>query len=354
MSEEENPVPEWKKVQAELEAKSKDELERIKLAREINSSGRSGEFWKNQVVVDIAKGVVITVIGGSVALASGWFTGYWQRQYAAQERERNEKSANAIEEKKSFLRYWELCAVEKDPARQVDMACDLLDLMEGMDRITVASAQRVFGVLCKERGKRAVAQAKSDQLLSNVSSKDSTRASELAAFADSLDWMSRQASSSKAQEKKFAAELARAKRQLDSLKQRSPALALAFDAAGESGSAASSYSAASIVARESVPNPSRTISSVSWFKEGYFLRFGDHRILLQYLDKSLGAQIQICKTRDSGSCKDPLKNKEWIGLGKPLQFSDGGKQYRINLEAIDHAGKNPFTLAAYITFETLN
>ena len=87
----------------------------------------------------------------------------------------------------------------------------------------------------------------------------------------------------------------------------------------------------------------------SWFKEGYFLQFDDIRILLQYLDKDIGIEVQVCNTTSSDICKQPLKNKAWIKKDKPLVFSVENKEYKIELNNIDHAGKNPFTLAAYIT-----
>ncbi len=92
-------------------------------------------------------------------------------------------------------------------------------------------------------------------------------------------------------------------------------------------------------------------SSIQWFKEGYFLQFGEFRVLLQYLDKNLGIQVQVCKTSDSGKCEKPILNQKWIKYKEPIQFTDEGDTYQINLEDINHAGKNPFKLAAYITFE---
>lgn len=94
-------------------------------------------------------------------------------------------------------------------------------------------------------------------------------------------------------------------------------------------------------------------SPIQWFKEGYFLQFGEFRVLLQYLDKNLGIQVQVCKTTESDSCKKPILDKKWIKYKEPIQFTDEGNTYQINLEDINHAGKNPFKQAAYITFEKL-
>lgn len=87
---------------------------------------------------------------------------------------------------------------------------------------------------------------------------------------------------------------------------------------------------------------------VSWFKTGYFLQFGEMRVLLQYLDKSLGIQVQICETTSSAPCDNPLKTKTWISYDTPLTVTVANKKYKIALKAIDHAGYNPFNLAAFI------
>jgi hypothetical protein len=86
----------------------------------------------------------------------------------------------------------------------------------------------------------------------------------------------------------------------------------------------------------------------SWFKDGYFLQFDDMRVLLQYLDKRLGIQVQVCQTTSSGPCANEIKTKQWISYDAPLTVPVGNNVYRITLQTIDHAGANPFTLAAYI------
>ena len=72
------------------------------------------------------------------------------------------------------------------------------------------------------------------------------------------------------------------------------------------------------------------------------------RVLLQYEDKHIGIQVQICETTSSGSCDNPIKTKQWISYDNPLTVTVGGEVYKISLETIDHAGANPFKLAAYI------
>jgi len=87
---------------------------------------------------------------------------------------------------------------------------------------------------------------------------------------------------------------------------------------------------------------------VLWFKENYFLQFEDMRVLLQELDKKNGrVQIQICHTTVKCASENLITTK-WIYYDKPLTVSVGDNNYKISLKAIDHAGHNPFKLAAYI------
>jgi hypothetical protein len=94
--------------------------------------------------------------------------------------------------------------------------------------------------------------------------------------------------------------------------------------------------------------------NTAWFKEGYFVLFSNYRILCQYLNKKDGIQVSVCNTATQADCKTTIITQAWIKYDEALLFTDGGNTYRISLDAIDHAGKNPFTLAAYITFEKLN
>jgi hypothetical protein len=108
-----------------------------------------------------------------------------------------------------------------------------------------------------------------------------------------------------------------------------------------------------IEAQQSATTTRGEKSKLTWFKEGYFLQFENFRITLQYLDKNVGIQVGICVTKNGSDCEKEILTKKWVKFNSPLEFKEDGKVYRINLEAIDHAGKNPFTLAAYITFESI-
>lgn len=87
-----------------------------------------------------------------------------------------------------------------------------------------------------------------------------------------------------------------------------------------------------------------------WFKIGYYLQYENMRILLQDLDKKKGIQIQICQTTGSELCKaeNSIITGQWISFDEPLTIMIDNSTYKISLKTIDHAGNNPFKLAAYV------
>ncbi|MBL4706124.1 MAG: hypothetical protein JKY54_16480 [Flavobacteriales bacterium] len=89
---------------------------------------------------------------------------------------------------------------------------------------------------------------------------------------------------------------------------------------------------------------------VRWFKEGYFLQFGDIRVTLKSLyenDQMILVRVRNINSKDS--CEDVLDIKKLIRYNKPLTFSSCSRDYMISLKKIGKAGKNPFNSAAYIT-----
>lgn len=89
---------------------------------------------------------------------------------------------------------------------------------------------------------------------------------------------------------------------------------------------------------------------ISWFKVGYYLQYDNVRILLQDLDKKKGIEIRMCKTIGNEICTDDnaLVNYKWIPFNAPFSINIDGSRYQVSLQTIDHAGNNPFKLAAYI------
>lgn len=100
-------------------------------------------------------------------------------------------------------------------------------------------------------------------------------------------------------------------------------------------------------------DPTQHAPDVQWFKEGYYLLFKSLKITLLKLNESSGTiAVQICKVQnDPQVCSVVITDSQILSLGSSFDFSAEGKQYRLSLVAIDRAGRNPFTKAAYITLE---
>jgi MinD-like ATPase involved in chromosome partitioning or flagellar assembly len=91
----------------------------------------------------------------------------------------------------------------------------------------------------------------------------------------------------------------------------------------------------------------------AWFKEGYFLQFEDIRISLKVLDKKTESiTVEICNTTTDLYCR-PLVKEKTISKGESFTFSKGKYKYVLTLNRIGAAGRNPFTKAAYISFEVI-
>ncbi|ACU61731.1 hypothetical protein Cpin_4282 [Chitinophaga pinensis DSM 2588] len=86
------------------------------------------------------------------------------------------------------------------------------------------------------------------------------------------------------------------------------------------------------------------------------MQFDQFRITLIDLNRNSGIRVKIGKTQSddpTDHCQESVVQDDYIKYNEPLLFSDRTHDYKVNLVAIDHAGKNPFKLAAYINLETL-
>jgi len=323
----------------ELLKMSAEELAHIKAAKEVHALERPVSLGLGRFVGEKVSGLLLVAL-------TVWGT-LWANSKLEQVKTRN---ADLLVERTAWRQRLAGCKAVTDQGVRQSCACDLLIDSIPFDAGDAATKRMGVETMCAGEQQRAASGA---QLAEQTQTKAVTDAKPL---FDHIDTINSQLARAKEPEEiiRLRAQLEQDTLRRNALIATEPDLKRAVVSITNIHDAVVQVSTAASAIQPNIGPKGGQRSQVLSVKEGYFLRFGDHRILLQYLDKSLGAQIQICKTRDSGSCRDPLKNKEWIGLGKPLQFSDGGKQYRINLEAIDHAGKNPFTLAAYITFETLN
>ena len=63
--------------------------------------------------------------------------------------------------------------------------------------------------------------------------------------------------------------------------------------------------------------------------------------------------VSVCETGEPGKCKTMLEKGMQVNLDKPVAFTSSKNHFRfiLRLDRIGRAGENPFTRAAYITFE---
>jgi len=95
-----------------------------------------------------------------------------------------------------------------------------------------------------------------------------------------------------------------------------------------------------------------TFYPVQWFKKGYAIQVGHIYFTLLELDKRQQTiRVKACYTNTPFSCEQPLETPGYLDIRTPLLFNYGDKQYELSLKSINHAGKNPFTLAAYVVLK---
>ncbi|WP_439697035.1 hypothetical protein ACFGVS_00735 [Mucilaginibacter sp. AW1-7] len=95
-----------------------------------------------------------------------------------------------------------------------------------------------------------------------------------------------------------------------------------------------------------------TFYRVQWFKKGYAIQVGHIYFTLLDLDRRQQTiRVKACYTNTPFSCEHPLETSGELDIRTPLLFSYGDKQYELSLKSINHAGKNPFTLAAYVALK---
>lgn len=328
----------------DLLGKEKSELDKIKTAIEIHQAADKHAFEKHKFRTENLRFLGIALMTSLISLGASYLIETFKQ-----------KNANIAEVKKEFKEL-KFIFHNAHVQKQHELACELAEFDNSINDSTINKGKRKFSEICQ-----------SAQDIKESSSKiaevDTTSASAKSTIA-SLDAIDRELQVLKQKEKsatgteqvKIKKEITKVNERINTLVKEDPLLKSAIASSENIEHNIRQIESASQALAEPKDQAARSGSKspVKWFKEDYFLQFGSYRILLTKLDKSSGIQVQVCKTNGSEDCKDPLLSNTWVRYDSPLQFSDNGKDYRINLVAIDHAGKNPFTLAAYITFETLD
>ncbi len=329
----------------DLLKKDKAELDKIKTALEIYQSEDKYAFEKNKFRTENLRFFIIAILTAVISLGSSYLIESFRQNNTSKENVKKE----FIDLKKSYL-------TEKDKNKQNELACALAEFDNSVNDKVIENALKDFKIICK-----SVSDIQNEtQIIANTDT-SSTVVKEALAKIDNYEKQlqsltQQQKSGTAADQPKITQQIQELNNNINKVTVSVPSIKLAVQSTEKIEENVKQIETANSVI--SIPQNSfeknSTKSSVAWFKEGYFLQFGEYRVLLQYLDKKLGIQVEICKTNDYSSCQAPIRTKAWVKYNSPLEFSDNGKSYKVNLEAIDPAGKNPFKLAAYITFETID
>lgn len=326
----------------DLLKKEKEELDKIKTALDIYQSEDKYAFERKKFRTENLRFFAIAIMTAVISLGSSYFI----ESFKQKNTNREDVKREFTDLKKSYL--------TADKEKQNDIACALAGFDNSIADNSIETARKNFVKICNssvEIQTQTLAISNTDTTSTEVK----TALNQLDHFDKQLQDLKQQTRIASAFEKnKIIQEIAIVNKKVDQVVNETPAIRSAVKSTETIEQNVKNIDAVDYSIKQQVAGGTGQKSEVTWFKEGYFLQFGDYRVLLLYLDKQLGIQVEVCKTKSTDACPNPILTKVWIRFDKPLEFSDNGNHCRINLEAIDHAGKNPFKLAAYVTFENLN
>lgn len=321
----------------ELRKKDKAELETMKLALDIYQAEDKFNFERRKFRTENLRYILIAVMTSVISLGSSYIIEYFKKGNT----ERADAKKEFVDLKKQYL-------LEKDKNKQIELACALAGFDDAFNDTSIEVAKRQYDNICKSAH---IIEQEGDKVAKAAEQAGDIK--EVAAQVDGLEQIKQNLTAQQSNapaSPEVSQRIVQVSKQIDSLVRQHPALATV----GKSTEAIERQTRKIETAKQSISNNTSNFAKgdIVWFKTGYFLHFGEYRVLLQYLDPKLGIQVEVCKTAGSGRCESPLLTKAWVRFDAPLQFSDNGRTYRISLEAIDYAGSNPFKKAAYVTFDT--
>jgi hypothetical protein len=136
------------------------------------------------------------------------------------------------------------------------------------------------------------------------------------------------------------------KAEYDNLVSTSPKLKNTFDKTDSLGI----KTQAQIRAVEPVAAENVEATPIYWFKEGNFLIcFDELKVLLHSIDpvsKTIKFSAYRFDKSNPQSNENIIEKDLTVSLGSTIKL---GEKYTLKLVSIDHAGRNPFTMAAYVT-----
>jgi hypothetical protein len=147
---------------------------------------------------------------------------------------------------------------------------------------------------------------------------------------------------------KIVANLKILKDKSDQLLESSPNLAAVFNQASD----LSDNAKIQIDKVEIKDSVNTDTSPIAWFKEDNFLIFDNIKVLLDSIDPDNNAitfSAYYVTKDDVQSIKNPIFENKHLSSGYSMLLND---EHTLNLITIDHAGRNPFTMAAYVSCTT--
>ena len=315
-----------------LLTKEKEELDKIKLALEIASFRENKQFEKKKYKSEVFRVFIIAIMSSAISIATTYFFN------------KEEYKNTQVKETKDALRSYKL---EYDKAidlvQKNSFACDIANLDNKQNDQYIINEILKFKNICN-----------SSSNLNIISNVDTNRADGkiVLSYLKKIEALNLSLSKTENdyQKKQINDSLEITNKKISQISNISPNIKKLIESTNQINQDAIQRVNAT-QNHTSTPSINGDIIKqfdLQWFKEGYSLQFGNINVLCQYLDKNIGIQVKVCQTIQPYICKIQLLNQTWLKLDEPLIVSDGSFNYQISLKAIDHAGKDPITLAAFL------
>lgn len=324
-------------------SKRKLELEIKKLELETAAYEANRKLERTRLWVDNIKWVL--------AIAATAFLGYLFNQ-----RLEDKKAGITFSQKEqdSYNQQLTNC-MNKDALSKVACACTLKDVDPPFEAVVAAEKRQTVERMCSAGESLQLAAANAAEAREAPELQGQQAAVEDAERTAETKRMELAVATSEAERQRLELELKQAQQKQDSLVSASPELQRAAESASTYANAVRSINAVSSgIAVQGRALPVYQSGTV-WFKPGYFLLLGADKQFKVLLDKLENDAIRVSVWhRKTDNTLKLVERGAASSLTDPLEFTFDGHKHRIRLESIGPAGKNPFTKAAYITFETLN
>ncbi|MEP7108528.1 MAG: hypothetical protein ABI760_11110, partial [Ferruginibacter sp.] len=314
----------------ELKDKNKDELDRIKLAQEISVFKETKDFERKKFSGETFRLIIIAALSAFISLLS-LGTSIWMkyldkttsqtdevRKHIDNLKDKFYQSNNRIDQNKIACQI----SVERNPNNDKDIAKDILDFKGKCDTLTQIVSNYTIAT---DTINSAIAGA----LKTDTTKKENKFVISKSDKADDVLIQLQNQKIASTSETQRQALVKQADQYTQSFINSIPDSLIQLKSAVRLTDTINNNVMKQLNVTSAGSNPTSDNKTVIkdygilWFKAGYFLQFDDMRVLLQYLDKGMGIQVQICNIKSSGPCPNPIRTKEWISFDKPMNVRVG-------------------------------